>query len=96
MARPFRWPKVEQDIALCKEIVNRRPVKGEDWDDIAVSLSTLFTTEQNEIQLKGRGCRERSDLLVKKYQSEERKALKRYVKFIFIRTICWCFFSLSQ
>ena len=91
---PFRWPKMEHDIALCKEVIHRRPAKADDWEDIALSLSSLFSTEINQVQLKGRGCRERSDLLVKKYQSEERKALKRYVKSISTRTICWCFLSL--
>ena len=75
---PFRWPKVDQeDIALCKEIIARRPMKSDDWEDIAEFLSNLFTTENNPVQIKGRGCRERSELLVKKYKSEERKALKR-------------------
>ena len=63
---PFRWPKVDQDIALCKEIIARRPTKVDDWEDIAEFLSNLFTTENNPVQLKGRGCRERSELLVKK------------------------------
>ena len=62
---PFRWPKVDQDIALCKEIIARRPTKVDDWEDIAEFLSNLFTTENNPVQLKGRGCRERSELLVK-------------------------------
>ena len=74
---PFRWPKVENDIALCKEIIARRPTKADDWEEIAEFLSSLLTTENNQIQLKGRGCRERSELLVKKFKSEERKALKR-------------------
>ena len=42
---PFRWPRVEHDIALCKEIVDRRPSKSEDWEDVAKHLSRLFTTE---------------------------------------------------
>ncbi|XP_074618442.1 uncharacterized protein LOC141877388 [Acropora palmata] len=74
---PFRWPKVDQDIAFCKEVIARRPTKPDDWEDIAEFLSNLFTTENNPVQIKGRGCRERSELLVKKYKSEERKALKR-------------------
>lgn len=74
---PFRWPKVDQDIALCKEIIARRPMKVDDWENIGEFLSNLFTTENNPVQLKGRGCREQSELLVKKYKSEEWKALKR-------------------
>lgn len=74
---PFRWPKMDQDIALCKEIIARRPMKVDDWENIGEFLSNLFTTENNPVQLKGRGCREQSELLVKKYKSEEWKALKR-------------------
>ena len=74
---PFRWPKVENDIALLKEIVTRRPSKADEWEDIAEFLSSLFSTDNNPVVLKGRGCRERSELLIKKFKSEERKALKR-------------------
>ena len=74
---PFRRPKVENDIALLKEIVARRPSKADEWEDIAEFLSSLFSTDNNPVVLKGRGCRERSELLMKKFKSEERKALKR-------------------
>ena len=76
---PFRWPKVENDIALLKEIVARRPSKADEWEDIAEFLSSLFSTENNSVVLifKGRGCRERSELLKKKFKSEQRKALKK-------------------
>ena len=50
---PFRWPKVDQDIALCKGIIAQRPRKPDDWEDIAEFLSNLFTTENNPVQLKG-------------------------------------------
>ena len=55
---PFRWPKVDQDIALCKEIIARRFTKPDDWEDIAEFLSNLFTPENKPVQIKGRGCRE--------------------------------------
>ena len=73
----FRWPKVENDIALLKEIVARRPSKADEWDDIVEFLSSLFSTENNPVVLKRRGCRERSEVLIKKFKSEEPKALKR-------------------
>ena len=47
---PFRWPKVENDIALLKEIVARRPSKADEWDDIAEFLSSLFSTENNPVK----------------------------------------------
>lgn len=75
---PFRWPNVEHDIALCKEIVARRPAKADEWEDVAMYLSSLFSNiSGGTVQLKGRGCRERGELLVKKHKADERKALKR-------------------
>lgn len=59
------------------EIVARLPSKADEWKDIAEFLSSLFSTENNPVVLKGRGCRERSELLIKKFKSEEHKALKR-------------------
>jgi len=57
---PFRWPKVDQDITLCKEIMVRRSAKTDNWEDIAEFPSNLFTAENNQVQLKGGGCRERN------------------------------------
>jgi len=73
---PFRWPKIEYDIALCKEAIDVRPSKHEDWEQLANKLTGLFGLEE---PLKGRGCREHLELLIKKFKAEERKALKRYV-----------------
>lgn len=74
---PFHWLKVVNDIALCKEIIARCPVKPKEWEEVAATLSILFTSENSPVQLKGRGCRERGELLIKKYKSDDRKALKR-------------------
>ena len=30
----FRWPRVEHDIALAKEVVGRHPTKLSDWETI--------------------------------------------------------------
>lgn len=76
---PFCWPKVEQDIVLCKEITVQCPTKAETGRTLQF-LSNLFTTENNPVKLNGWGCCEQSELLVIKYKSEERKALKREVK----------------
>ena len=58
---PFCWPKVEHDIALYKEIIDRHPMKGDDWEDIVVSLSSLFTMGNKQMQLKEEGCCKQSD-----------------------------------
>ena len=44
---PFRWPKVEHNIALCKEVVAERPMRPEDWEIIASSRSVIFPTTEN-------------------------------------------------
>ena len=76
---PFRWPELGNDVALATEVAARRPQKPQDWEDIAQALSQAFSTPEKEIQLKGRGCRERMDLLLKKHKNEDAKALKRFV-----------------
>ena len=39
----------------------------------------IFKKDDKMISLKGRGCREHLDLLIKKYKEEDKKALKWYV-----------------
>ena len=73
----FRWPETWQDVALAKEVVSVRPTKPADWEAVAKTLSASFSTEGNEVSLKGRGCKERMDLLMRKYKQEDTKALKR-------------------
>ena len=73
----FRWPDVSHDIALAIEVISHRPQKPVDWDAIAGTLSSAFSTEEKPVELKGRGCRERMDLLLRKYKDEDAKALKR-------------------
>ena len=69
---PFRWPKIEHDLALVKEYTESRPSKPDEWDEVAKRLSLVFQSE-----VKGRGCREHLDLLIKKHKANEKKALKR-------------------
>ena len=72
----FRW-ELKQDIALATEVVSKRPHKPLDWSDVAEDLNASFSTDNKPVQLKGRGCRERMDLLLKKYKDDDKKALKR-------------------
>ena len=74
---PFRWPKVEHDIALCKEIIAVRPKRPEEWESVASSLSVVFSTDEIPVCLRGRACREHLDLLIKKFKADEKAALKR-------------------
>ena len=76
----FRWPLLYHDIALAKEVTSLRPEKPSDWELIAADLSVLFTKQDGKVvSLKGRGCKDRLDLLVKKYREEDSKALRQYV-----------------
>lgn len=72
----FRWD-CTHDLALATEVVTRRPNKPADWADLAEALNSAFSTEEKPVQLKGRGCKDRLDLLLKKYKDEDKKALKR-------------------
>ena len=75
---PFRW-SLPQDIALCEEVRNTRPDRLEQWQTIADRLNKAFSTEEFEMDVRGRGCRERLNLLVRKYREEDRKSLRRSV-----------------
>ena len=46
---PFRWPKVENDIALLKEIVARRPSKADECmgGHCGVSFEFGFNRQQS-------------------------------------------------
>ena len=64
----FRWPYVSHDVALAKEVASARPTKHSDWEEVATTLSAAFSTPQKQVSLKGRRCRERMELLVRKYR----------------------------
>ncbi|CAB4008454.1 Hypothetical predicted protein, partial [Paramuricea clavata] len=76
---PFRWPDLRHNLALANKVIKSRPEKPSDWQKIAEGLSGLFGTWSPDIpvDLKGRGCRERSDRLLAKHKNDEAKALKR-------------------
>ena len=74
---PFPWPETRHDLALAKEVAQYMPEKPQEWEDIAKRLSEAFSTEAKQVQLKGRGCRERMDRILDRYKEEDAKALKR-------------------
>ena len=79
---PFRWPNTKHDIALAKEVAAAQPTTSQDWEIIAATLGTLFSTEDKPVVLKGRGCRERMQRLIDKFKQEDARSLKRYLIFI--------------
>ena len=72
----FRW-EIKHDLALASEVVSKRPEKPADWIALAEALNNAFSSEEKPFLVKGRGCRDRMDLLLKKYKDEDKKALKR-------------------
>ena len=74
----FRWPEVQHDIILAREAAAKRPSKLPDWEPIAKTLSSAFSTSSRPVHLKGRGCKERMDRLLAKFNSEDKQSLKRY------------------
>ena len=71
----FRWLQLSNDLALAKEVFSVRPEKAADWEDIATKLSAVFSTDEKPVFIKGRACKDRLDLLLKKFR-EDAKALK--------------------
>ena len=72
-------------------MVSTRPTKPGDWEEVATALNAAFSTPQKEVRLKGRGCRERMELLVKKYKEEDARALKRLDCCCFCKSQFWPF-----
>ncbi len=60
-----------------KKNVAKRLEKTADWDAIASLLSISFSSNGQEVTLKGRGYRERMERIVEKFKREDAKALKR-------------------
>ena len=75
---PFRWG-IAEDTALCIEVTIIRPSKPLQWLEVAENLNRRFSTEAKECNLKGRGCRDRVKLLVRKYKQDDRRSLYNYV-----------------
>ena len=77
---PFRWPSIQQDLALAREVAARKPgKKPSDWDAVALAPSQAFSTDEKVVTLKARGWRERMERLVLKYCTEDAKGLKRSI-----------------
>lgn len=69
-----RW-NLEEDTALCVEVFKMRPESSAQWAEIADDLNRRF--QFRKISFTDRSCRDRMNLLKKKYKNEDRKSLKR-------------------
>ncbi|XP_068726822.1 plasminogen-binding protein PgbA-like isoform X2 [Montipora capricornis] len=74
---PFRWPSIQNDLALAKEVASRKPQTHQEWDELATVLSEVFSSDSNRVELKGRGCRERLARLIEKNEQDDKKSLKK-------------------
>lgn len=70
---------MKHELALAKEVAKYFPEKPQEWDEVTKILSKAFSTDDKQVEVKGRGCREKMDRILEKYKSEEAKALKRYM-----------------
>ena len=72
----FRY-EMNYDLSLATAIASASPSKPAEWDVIAAKLSEQFSSKDNHASMKDRGCRERLELLLKKYQDYDIKTLKK-------------------
>ena len=66
---PFRWSP-SNDVMLAKDV-------AADWDNVASTLSTAFSTDEKKVEITGRACRERLKRLLIKYNEDDKKSLKK-------------------
>ena len=64
----FRWSLLFNDLSLAKEVFSLHPDKPADWENIATKLSTLFSTDDKPVFIKGQARKDRLELLLKKYR----------------------------
>lgn len=58
---PFWWPELKHEVALAKEVARCFPEKPQEWDEVAKTLSKAFSSDGKQVEVKGRGCREKMD-----------------------------------
>ena len=73
---PFRWPMTSNDIMLTTEVAARKPKSPADWETIAGILSQALSSDDKQVDLTGRACRERLEHLTNKFKEEDKKYLK--------------------
>ena len=56
---PFRWPTTSNDIMLATEAAVRKPKYPADWETIVGILIQAFSSDNKQVDLSGRACRER-------------------------------------
>ena len=75
---PFRWPTASNDIMLGTEVAARKPKSPADWETIVGILSQAFRSDDKQVDLTGRACREWLERLINKFKEEDKKSLKKW------------------
>ena len=75
---PFRLPTTSNDIMLATEVAARKPKSPADWETIAGILRKAFSSDDKQVDLTGRACRERLERLINKFKEEDKKSLKKW------------------
>ena len=74
----FRWPTTSNDIMLATESAARKPKSPADWETIAGILSQAVGSDDKQVDLTARACRERLERLINKFKEADKKALKKW------------------
>ena len=74
-------------VSASRQVMSRRPERPAEWEKRVERLSEAFS-EENVVELRGRGCRERKDRLLAKHQQDHAKALKSWVVWLNCFDIC--------
>ena len=59
---------------LATEVAARKPKSPADWETIAGILSHAISSDNKQVDLTGRACRERLERLINKFKEEDKWA----------------------
>ena len=72
---PFRWLEMKHELALAKELAKYFPEQPHEWDEVAKTLSKALSTNNKQVEVKERGCREKMDRILEKFKSDVLKII---------------------
>ena len=66
MAR-FRWSEMKHELVFAKEVAKYFPEKPQEWNEVAKIISKAISTDDKQVETKGRGYREKMARILEKY-----------------------------
>ena len=60
----FQQSEMKHELALAQEVAKYFPEKPQEWDEVAKILSKAFSTDDKQVEVKERGCREKMDRIL--------------------------------